>query len=371
LEKFLQTLNRIITFFCIKINIDTMIVIRVFNDIQKPDVFMSMFGFDDMVFSADTVHNIFDQNPEETDFKFNINCDGGSVSEGLRIYDILRTSGKNIHCNIENSCHSMAIILLLAAAKENRTANPNARALIHEVRGLVIDEATAEELRSIAIEIEKEQKNILDIYEERTGTDRATLENLMKEEKQRTAQELKKYGFISKINQYTTNKFFNKNNKTMAKTKEISLKNRVADWMRNAANLLTEVENYDFTDNDGNVLFSTESADDTLEVGMAATPDGTFELPDGRTVTIAEGTITDIINPQNEELENLRNENAAMRESLAEAQSLITELNNQIGSKYNVTPRNKMPQTRGIENKTSEQKKLEAKQKMAIMKGGK
>ena len=46
---------------------------------------------------------------------------------------------------------------------------------------------------------------MLNIYEDRTGTDRETLKGLLKEEKMRTADELLQYGFISKINPYTTN----------------------------------------------------------------------------------------------------------------------------------------------------------------------
>ena len=140
-----------------------------------------------LLFSADAIHKVFDENPEETEFKFHINCDGGVVSEGLRIYDVFALRAKTLHCNIEGGCHSMAIILLLAAPKENRTANPNSRALIHEVRGGSWDFLKADELRTVADEIEREQNAILDIYADRTGYDRAELEILMKEEKMRTA----------------------------------------------------------------------------------------------------------------------------------------------------------------------------------------
>ena len=182
-----------------------MVEVNVYKVIDSEDVFFNwMFG-EDISFSADTVHRVFDENPDEKEFRFNINCDGGSVSEGLRIYDVLRTSGKTLYCNIEGGCHSMAVVLLLAAPAENRTANPNARALVHEVRAFTFDDMTADQLRSLADEIDTEQNAILDIYAERTGYDRAQLEILMKEEKQRTAQELLNYGFISKINAYTTN----------------------------------------------------------------------------------------------------------------------------------------------------------------------
>ena len=149
-----------------------MVEIDIYKPIDREDPFMSLWFGDDWVFSADNVHRAFDENPTEKDFRFNINCDGGSVAEGLRIYDVLRTSGKNIYMNIEGGCHSMAVCLLLAAAKENRTANPNCRALIHEVRACTYDNLTADDAQALADEIRTEQNAILDIYADRTGTDR-------------------------------------------------------------------------------------------------------------------------------------------------------------------------------------------------------
>ena len=346
-----------------------MIEINVYKPIDKEDVFFKFFGEEDpFSFSADTIHEIFDKNPDEKEFKFNINCDGGLVSEGLRIYDVLRTSGKTFHCNIEGGCHSMAIILLLAAPKENRTANPNARALIHEVRGGSWDALTAEQLRGLADEIENEQNAILDIYAERTGYDRAELETLMKDEKVRTAQELLKYGFISKINTYSTNQ----KKGTMSKQKKQDVLNAADKFLKGLKNLLSpeEVVNYDFTDADGNVLFSTEKEDDSLEVGDAASPDGTFTLPDGRTVVIADGAVTEINEAEEEETENLQNRVEELENALEEAQTIITNLRNELGSGYQAKPRNTNPKG-GKQAPTVDDIKNDVREKRNQMKGGK
>lgn len=345
-----------------------MIEINVYKPIDKEDVFFKFFGEEDpFSFSADTIHEIFDRNPDEKEFKFNINCDGGLVSEGLRIYDVLRTSGKTFHCNIEGGCHSMAIVLLLAAPKENRTANPNARALIHEVRGGSWDALTADQLRGLADEIENEQNAILDIYAERTGYDRAELETLMKEEKVRTAQELLKYGFISKINTYSTNQ----KKRTMSKQKKQDVLNAADKFLKGLKNLLSpeEVVNYDFTDADGNVLFSTEKEDDSLEVGDAASPDGTFTLPDGRTVVIADGAVTEINEPEEEETENLQNRVEELENALEEAQTIITNLRNELGSGYQAKPRNTNPKG-GKQTPTVDDIKNDVREKRNQMKGG-
>lgn len=309
-----------------------MIEIKVYSDIanHKEGIWMSMFGFEDMVFSADTVRNIFEEHKKEKDFKFNIHCDGGSTSEGFAIYDIIRTSGKNIYTNIDGSCHSMAMVLLLAAPFENRTANRNARALIHRVYAYSGEYMNAEELRGLADYADEEQQAILDIYEDRTGADREVLENLMKEEKIRTAQELLEYGFISEINNYTTNKFFKK----MSTNKK-----KRGGWLSNLLSSKTTM-NYDFTDEGGEVLFSTEAEDDTLEVGMAASPDGTYELEDGRTVVITEGFITEIYVDASD-VEELAEEVVNLRNQLSDKDAEITELKNQLGSDYKVRNRSR------------------------------
>lgn len=351
--------------------------IRVYKPIDKEDIFWSwltdMEGGESFTFSADTIHKVFDENPEETEFKFHINCDGGVVSEGLRIYDVLRTSGKTLHCNIEGGCHSMAIILLLAAPKENRTANPNSRALIHEVRGGSWDFLKADELRTVADEIEREQNAILDIYADRTGYDRAELEILMKEEKMRTAQELIQYGFISKINTYSTN--LKPKNQMSKPTKTVQeLLNQAKELGRKLLNL-TEGEpvNFEFKDAEGVVLFTTEKEDDSIAVGDAASPDGTFELPNGQTVVIADGVITEINEPEStnsEEVVNLQNTVSQLTDALKEANNMITELRNHVQSNFVATPRTRVP---GKQNEktvqSAEELRNEAKANRLKMKG--
>jgi len=356
--------------------------IKVYKPIDKEDIFWSwltdMDGGESFSFSADTIHKIFDENPEETEFKFNINCDGGTTSEGLRIYDVLRTSGKTLFCNVEGGCHSMAIVLLLAAPKENRTANPNSRALIHEVRGGSWDYLKADELRILADEIDREQNAILDIYEERTGYDRATLETLMKEEKQRTASELLQYGFISKINTYSTN-LKPKNQMTKPTGKVQELLNKAKELGKSITNLLEggEPVNFEFKDSDGMVLFTTEKEDDSIAVGDAASPDGTYELPDERTVIVAGGVVTEITEPQADatEVENLVAENQSLKDELLNAQNLITEMSNELNkhvtSNFVATPRTRVPGKQNTKALTAEELKNEAREKRAVMQGGK
>jgi ATP-dependent Clp endopeptidase proteolytic subunit ClpP len=287
---------------------------------KSEEIFLSLFGIDSGVFSVDTVKEILNEYQEEEEFKFNIRCDGGSVSEGLAIYDILRQSGKNIHMNIEGSCHSMATVLLLAAPFEQRTANRNSRALIHQVYGGLNGYVNADQLRAEAEDIEREQNAILDIYAERTGKDKQVLEALMKEEKFRTVDELLEYGFISKINSYNTN----------SKTKKMTGKdifdklNALGEKIDNA--FKKQPVNKDFKDVEGNTLFTSDA--ETLEVGTDVQgADGVYTLEDGTIVTIEANKVTAIETPaqEDEEMTALKAENEALKAELESLKNKATE----------------------------------------------
>ena len=148
------------------------------------------------------------------------------------------------------------------------------------------------------------------------------------------------------------------------------LLNRAANFLNKLSNLLadTQLSNFMFVDEDGNELFSTESEDDTLEVGTPASPDGTFLLPDGRTVIIEGGVITDV----QESSSSLEEENEDLRSALAEAKGLIVELNNQIKSNYTTNSRIVVPaKGKKVVEPTKDDYKNAMLEKRAIMKGGK
>ena len=375
------------------------------------------------VFSLEFVQSLFKNNPAEMDFKFNIHCPGGEVQEGLAIYDCLRTSGKNIYMNIEGDCHSMAVALLLAAPKENRSANPNCTALIHKVYGCAYS-GTADELEAQAAETRMLQNKILDIYADRTDMSREELEAIMNKQIAHNASELLQWGFISKINSYNTN--YQHTNKIVMNIKKLkedaaTLMNRIQSVLGGAAAtnfefvdadgavLFTtegesdalevgmtaspdgtftiadgrtvvieggkivridekpaEESNFEHKDADGNVLFTTEASDDDLEVGMKATPDGEFELPDGRIVIIVDGAISEIRETaiDTEEVQNLRAENETLRNLLSEARNLISELKKNVKSDY--VPGNRIGSgansNKGKNEQTREERKNAVKQ---------
>lgn len=274
------------------------------------------------VFSLEFIQRLFEEHPDETDFRFNIHCPGGEVAEGLAIYDFLRTSGKNIYMNIEGACHSMAVCILLAAPRENRTANPNSRALIHKVYTECAG-GTADELTAQADSLRSLQNSILQIYADRTDLTLEDAERIMSEEQFHTAEELLEWGFISKINTYNTNSLTNKRKTMNALLEKIT--NFLTEVKQEFTQAVNEATNYVFYGEDGAELFSTEAEDDRLEVGMKASPDGVFEVGD-RTIVIEGGVITEIRDEREAEDE----EKNALQEQVAALTAQVEELKNNL-----------------------------------------
>lgn len=353
-----------------------MIEIKLHQPIASADsAWMYGFGEDAGVFSLQFVQKLFAEHPDEQDFKFNIHCCGGEVEEGLAIYDALRTSGKNIYMNIEGACHSMAVTLLLAAPFENRTANPNCRALIHKVWTCSTC-GTADELEKTAELVRSLQNSILNIYADRTKAGREELEQIMNEEKERTADELLAWGFISKVNSYNTN---------IKKPKMKNLIEKIANFLGDIKKEAEEAVNYVFYGEDGERLFETEREDDFLEVGMVARPDGDFDIGE-RIVVIREEVITEIrekteeeaTDEKEEELNALREEAATLREELntlreqmeaknaeiEEAKTLLYEAKKQITSNGKIGNRIETPTKQDTETMTSAERKAAVKERL-------
>lgn len=357
-----------------------MIEIKLHQPIASADsAWMYGFGEDAGVFSLQFVQKLFAEHPDEQDFKFNIHCCGGEVEEGLAIYDALRTSGKNIYMNIEGACHSMAVTLLLAAPFENRTANPNCRALIHKVWTFSTC-GTADELVKTAEQVRSLQNSILNIYADRTSVEREVLEQIMNEEKERTADELLAWGFISKVNSYNTN---------IKRPKMKNLIEKIANFLGDIKKEAEEAVNYVFYGEDGERLFETEREDDFLEVGMVARPDGDFDIGE-RIVVIREEVITEIREKTeeeatDEELNALREEATALREELntlreqmeaknaeitevnkqlTEAKTLLYEAKKQITSNGKIGNRIETPTKQDTETMTSAERKAAVKERL-------
>lgn len=342
-----------------------------------------MFGMEDCIFSADVVKKLLQDSPEGEEIKLNIHCSGGLISEGLAIYDLLRTSGRTLHANIEGSCHSMATVLLLAAPAENRTGNINLRAVIHHPHISLCGDYTADEITAASKELAKEEETILDIYEERTGKNRAALAAWMASGKERTATELLNMNFISRINSYNTNFKQTKMNRTGKQPQGAIAK--AAAFLGKAKALLAPDggASFAYCDAEGNTVFTAATETDVLAVGDSVMlsgdgkeNDGVFTLEDGRTVTIADSVVTEIADAQEgEEGEGdavaLAARITMLEGALSEAETVITELKDQLQSHYTPAKRTMSKQhATGVMQKTPSDDRSEARERLKKFRGG-
>lgn len=305
-------------------------------DSEENRVMMELWGGTSEICSVETFRRVLDEHPDEQEVCINIDCDGGSVEEGFKIYDLLRMSGRTIYTNIVGGCHSMAVCILLAAPAENRSANRNCRALIHRVYMPVGDWLTSDDARSIAEELALEEEAILDVYVERTGQDRERLRNVMHEERIHDAKSLLDLGFISKINSYNTNQIFN----AMAKNEKSAYEKFMSKVKAFRNGKKGAPANFDYLDAEGQVVLQTVGEEDNLAEGVEATladgeTSGTVVLEDGRVVTVEDNIVTKI---EEEETESLEDRVAALEAMLDEATNLIDEQENELrnlrGSNY-------------------------------------
>lgn len=131
---------------------------------------------------------------------FIINSPGGSVSDGLAIWDQTRMITSPIITLVTGMAASMGTIIGICANKpENRLATPNARFMIHQPRIMGHITGQASDLEIQAREIMRTRDQGVRLYMEATGKDRATVEKAIDRDNWMTAEEAKEFGLIGRI----------------------------------------------------------------------------------------------------------------------------------------------------------------------------
>lgn len=318
-----------------------MATLKIFSSIEDPQtkVWLSWDGLDAV--SSDDVVNFIDNIPnEDKNIDIRINCYGGNVFEGWRIYDALRHSGKTISAVVEGMCASMATVILMAAPKERRKTYPNANFCIHNPEAAYITsdmyqrltadniEKICEDLQSQAEMLRNEQKKILDLYVERTGTDAATLQELMDKDIIITAERAKEIGLVSDTLAPTTaNKKILFNNMEKSGKTEVNnnLLTRLLAKLGFASIEDVKFNDLTFTAANG-AAFTVEREEGAYTIGDAAKPDGKYVMEDGSTVVIENEKITDIIAP----VAIIRNPENGQEIDADEAQQMLNDYYNEV-----------------------------------------
>lgn len=320
---------------------------------------MQMWGIDNGV-TFQTIDDFLSSiSEDDKTIDIHIHCRGGNVIEGWAIYDALRHSGKEISATIDGECSSMATIVLLSAPKERRKAYTNAHFCIHNPSATMYNldwsesltadniEKGAARLTKQAEQLRAEQDRILDLYVERTGTDRETLQAVMDKDVIYGMDKAIELGFISEVlPPITAKRQTPKTQNNMHNDKEeVQVKRGILDRILAKAGFkaLEDVKIVDMvvTAADGSELTIERESGDP-QVGDSASPDGSFVMEDGTTIVVSDGVITEIIPPVEAktdeefaaleaELEALKAENEQLKADKAALEERISELESQLG----------------------------------------
>ena len=335
--------------------------LRIYNDIDSQDnkFWYQWWGGDCVCFQdIDAFAASIPKDDDTIDMR--IFCNGGSVVEGWAIYDRLRQSGKKITCTVEGKAASMATIIMLAAPKESRKAYENASFLLHNpwVPGWCLgDQLNAKDLKNQSEEMQMWQDKMVDAYVERCECDREEIQALMDKDIFISTSEALRLGLISStvapisasaskrnIEQFINSK--QQNPKAMEKKTEVkaSLLDKIlaklgVKTLEEAEQAVAETQAkeepkaMELNTADGQTL-TVEREEGDPQVGDKASPDGTFEMPDGKTIVVENGVITDIQTEDDTDMDDTDNEvgsaSSTDNDTVAKLQKQVAALKQQL-----------------------------------------
>lgn len=133
----------------------------------------------------------------KADISLYLNTPGGSISDGLGIYDTMQIITPDVATICTGMAASMGSVLLCAGAKGKRSALPHSRVMIHQPLGGV--KGQAEDILIEAREIEKCRKELFNIISEHSGQPFDKVFTDGDRNYWMTAQEALEYGMIDQI----------------------------------------------------------------------------------------------------------------------------------------------------------------------------
>ena len=230
---------------------------RVENKTTEATVYLydeiGYWGIDPGQFAKD-----FDSIKDKT-IHLRINSPGGSVFDGVAIYEAVKRHKSHVVAHIDGLAGSMASVIALAA---NEVAiSKRGFYIIHDPWTIAI--GNAEDMRKEADLLDKISGTLLGVYADKTGMDKEEIKALMNAESWFTAQETVNMGFADRIDE-------DENENALAEISkfDLSIFSKVPDVLKNKQSKLpTERELEDVLRDAG---YSRTQAKSILSVGYKA-----------------------------------------------------------------------------------------------------
>lgn len=169
------------------------------NNVAQIDIFgdiVSEKWFDEET-SATSFRDALKELGDVSTINLSINSGGGSVFDGIAIYNMLKSHKATVNVYVEGLAASIASVIAMAG--DTITMRSGSMMMVH--MPWTLSQGNAEEIRKTADTLEKTGDSIVDIYSERTGISSDDIRNIMNEETWLSAEEAVEQGWATKLDQ--------------------------------------------------------------------------------------------------------------------------------------------------------------------------
>jgi len=170
----------------------------IFSRLLKERIVILSEEVNDVTASLITAQLLFlEAEDPEKDIQFYINSPGGSVSDGLMIYDTMQHIKPDVQTICMGMAASMGAFLLAAGTKGKRVILPNAEVMIHQPSGGAQGQTT--DIQIAAQHIQKTKERLNRILAEKTGQPIERIALDTDRDNWMSAEEAVAYGIVDQI----------------------------------------------------------------------------------------------------------------------------------------------------------------------------
>jgi ATP-dependent protease ClpP protease subunit len=282
-----------------------------------------------------------------TELQVDVNSPGGDVSEGYAILDYLNDLGVEITTRNIGTVASIATVIFLAG--QERKSLPNAEFMIHNPWIQPNAPMESSDLMEMGEFLKRTEDKLATFYSENLEVSKEEIEGLMDDETYLDLNEARKIGFVNaeaqKFKAVAKIKFDNMDKQTGLLT---DIKNALDKLVSGTKAEAVEVNAMEITLADGMTVWVESEDGDFVgkaiynEQGGDPLEDGSYALEDGRSLIVAGGIITEIVEAESEddELEALKAENEELKNELETLRASSEETSKALEAEKEVNAQN-------------------------------
>lgn len=136
---------------------------------------------------------------DKTEIKLFINSPGGSIIDGLAIYDMMQYISPNVETYAIGLAASMGAVLLSSGTKGKRFALPHSKIMIHQPMGGIAPGTQESDIKIAYEEIKQYKQTLYEILSKNTGVMYSQIVENADRDCWFNAEEAKSYGLIDEV----------------------------------------------------------------------------------------------------------------------------------------------------------------------------